>query len=89
MYSTSINLNLLKIYKMQYFFIMIDGNTRVLFDILSNRILSHLRLLSEFSLRLKKIFNLFKIDLYRPCIKLTKILFSNAKLVLDKFNLTY
>ncbi len=69
-------------------FIMMDGETKELIDILPDRRLPHLeKYFSGFSLKNRENVRFVVTDIYRPYIILTKKLFPNAKIVLDKFHL--
>lgn len=69
-------------------FIMMDGETNELIDILPDRRLFELeKYFSGFSLTNRENVEYIVTDIYQPYIILTKKLFPNAKVVLDKFHL--
>lgn len=69
-------------------FIMMDGETKELIDVLPDRRLPQLEAyFSGFPLKTRKKVQYIVTDMYRPYLILTKKLFPNAKIVLDKFHL--
>ena len=69
-------------------FIMIDGDTKELIDILPDRRLPKIeKYFNGFSLSNREQVKYVVSDIYQPYIILTKRLFPNAKVVLDKFHL--
>ncbi|RHH66529.1 MULTISPECIES: transposase, partial [Vagococcus] len=69
-------------------FIMIDGDTKELIDILPDRRLPKIeKYFNGFSLSSREQVKYVVSDIYQPYIILTKRLFPNAKVVLDKFHL--
>ena len=69
-------------------FIMMDGETNELIDILPDRRLPKIEnYFSGFSLANRKQVKYVVSDIYQPYITLTKRVFPNAKVVLDKFHL--
>ncbi|BDP94834.1 hypothetical protein EfmGK941_18390 [Enterococcus faecium] len=65
-------------------FIMMDGQSHALLDIVENRRLPYLeRYFSRFSLATREAVQLIVIDMYAPYVSLVKKLFPNAQLIID------
>ncbi|HAQ1429580.1 ISL3 family transposase, partial [Enterococcus faecium] len=69
-------------------FIMMDGQSHALLDIVENRRLPYLeRYFSRFSLATREAVQLIVIDMYAPYVSLVKKLFPNAQLIIDRFHI--
>ncbi|OTP10885.1 transposase [Enterococcus sp. 10A9_DIV0425] len=69
-------------------FIMMDGDTHELLDILENRRLPYLeRYFLRFSSEVREAVQWIVIDMYAPYVSLVKKLFPNAKLIIDRFHI--
>ncbi len=69
-------------------FIMMDGQSHALLDIVENRRLPYLeRYFSRFSLATREAVQWIVIDMYAPYVSLVKKLFPNAQLIIDRFHI--
>ncbi|WP_142956224.1 ISL3 family transposase, partial [Enterococcus durans] len=69
-------------------FIMMDGQSHALLDIVENRRLPYLECyFSRFSLATREAVQLIVIDMYAPYVSLVKKLFPNAQLFIDRFHI--
>uniref|UniRef100_UPI0035E41776 transposase n=1 Tax=Enterococcus durans TaxID=53345 RepID=UPI0035E41776 len=69
-------------------FIMMDGQSHALLDIVENRRLPYLeRYFSRFSLAIREAVEFIVIDMYAPYVSLVKKLFPNAQLIIDRFHI--
>lgn len=69
-------------------FIMMDGQSHALLNIVENRRLPYLeRYFSRFSLATREAIQLIVIDMYAPYVSLVKKLFPNAQLIIDRFHI--
>ena len=69
-------------------FIMMDGDTHELLDILENRRLPYLeRYFMRFSSEVREAVQWVVIDMYAPYVSLVKKVFPNAKLIIDRFHI--
>ncbi|WP_240144770.1 ISL3 family transposase, partial [Enterococcus durans] len=69
-------------------FIMMDGQSHALLDIVENRRLPYLeRYFSRFSLATREAVEFIVIDMYAPYVSLVKKLFPNAQLIIDRFHI--
>lgn len=69
-------------------FIILNGQTRKLFDIVENRQLSYLeRYFNRFPLSVRENVQFIVIDIYTPYVFLVKKCFPKAKLIIDRFHI--
>ncbi|MBU5500587.1 transposase, partial [Enterococcus sp. S165_ASV_20] len=69
-------------------FIMMDGQTQRLLDIVENRQLPFLkRYFSHFSREIREAVEWIVIDMYAPYVSLVKKLFPKAQLIIDRFHI--
>ncbi|HAP6080370.1 TPA: ISL3 family transposase, partial [Enterococcus faecium] len=69
-------------------FIMMDGQSHALLDIVENRRLPYLECyFSRFSLATREAVQWIVIDMYAPYVSLVKKLFPNAQLIIDRFHI--
>ena len=69
-------------------FIILNGQTRKLFDIVENRQLPYLeRYFTRFPLSVRENVQFIVIDMYAPYVSLLKKYFPNAKLIIDRFHI--
>lgn len=69
-------------------FIILNGQTRKLFDIVENRQLSYLEhYFNRFPLSVRENVQFIVIDMYAPYVSLVKKCFPKTKLILDRFHI--